>query len=226
MRCMNIHAFRNTALCAILLACVLVSTAEGQRRSSRRNAPESWFSMQGGVWYLEKPADVSPETNDATGVAFSFRFGMTRSLAMLVDMSVWHTQHARSSLVQYGAGESYRRYSIDAWSLTAPFEIGLCLGAAPGRSVQPYFSAGGGVAVTISKRTTTRVDIPSDPTSVTRNLFAPCVFAGCGIDFNVSRDFGFTLGAKYRYVPLSETLATEQTVIAGALASGGIRLRL
>jgi hypothetical protein len=92
--------------------------------------------------------------------------------------------------------------------------------------VQPYFSAGGGIAVTISKKQTTRVDIPSDPTSVTRNLFSPCVFAGCGIDFNVSRDFGFTLGAKYRYVPLSETLATEQTVLAGALVTGGFRLRL
>jgi hypothetical protein len=220
-----------TFLLLLLLGCFyaasMPTSVKAQRRSFRNSrAPESWFSMRAGMWYLPHPGDISPEVGDAQGLEFNFRFGQTPLIGIAVNLSVWHSTYSHTRLQQIGTGETYEVYAYDGWSLAMPLEIGLAFTTPGARRAQAVATIGGGLIATVTKSKETRLDVPSDPTSETRNVFSPSVFISGEGAVNLSRSVGLVAVVTYRHAPLAAPLATFHDALSGVSLSGGFRIIL
>lgn len=223
----RIRSFLFLLVFSCIFTAALTVSATAQRRSSRNSrAPESWFSMRAGMWYLPHPGDISPEIGDAQGLEFNFRFGQTPLIGIAVNLSVWHSAYSHTRLKQIGTGETYEVYAYDAWSLAMPLEIGLAFTTPGARRAQAVATIGGGLIATVTKSMETRLDVPSDPSSETRNVFSPSVFISGEGAVNLSRSVGLVAVVTYRHAPLAAPLATFHDALTGFSLTGGFRIIL
>ena len=208
-----IYGWKNHTLTLIATALLSLTAwpcagAAGDDIEMRTKATRGGAGLRVGTWQV-RGLDEPPTGTTSESLSFEGWFQKGLDLHLVLENTLGFWQRTESSTEPGALGTSMRR-ELETYVVPTLTALKIYPATRPSSPLEPYVSAGVGVALRIERAQVSSTDplvLPADDTTIGTGLG---IQTGAGIDWNVSGTFGLTLGGHYRWATFVENVSGKR----------------